>query len=74
MRARSEPFAGAQGIDDGVPLVVAKDDHRVRIEVGYGLEGAIPDITAGRVIQNTWCRGSARATTPAASSMRRRSW
>ena len=32
-------------------LVVAKDDRRARIEVGYGLEGAIPDITAGRVIQ-----------------------
>ncbi len=42
---------GRQGVDDGVLLVVAKDDRKVRIEVGYGLEGAIPDITAGRVIQ-----------------------
>ena len=42
---------GRKGIDDGVLLVVAKDDRKVRIEVGYGLEGAIPDITAGRVIQ-----------------------
>ncbi len=42
---------GRKGVDDGVLLVVAKDDHKVRIEVGYGLEGAIPDITAGRVIQ-----------------------
>jgi uncharacterized protein len=42
---------GRQGVDDGLLLVVAKDDRKVRIEVGYGLEGAIPDITAGRVIQ-----------------------
>ena len=42
---------GREGIDDGLLLVVAKDDRKVRIEVGYGLEGAIPDITAGRVIQ-----------------------
>ena len=42
---------GRKGLDDGVLLVVAKDDRKVRIEVGYGLEGAIPDITAGRVIQ-----------------------
>src|SRR5690606_34515898 len=32
-------------------LVVATDDRRVRIEVGYGLEGAIPDATSMRVIQ-----------------------
>lgn len=42
---------GRKGVDDGVLLVVAKNDRKVRIEVGYGLEGAIPDITAGRVIQ-----------------------
>jgi len=42
---------GRKGVDDAVLLVVAKDDHRVRIQPGYGLEGAIPDITAGRVIQ-----------------------
>ncbi|MFT4178181.1 MAG: YgcG family protein [Thermomonas sp.] len=42
---------GRKGIDDGVLLVVAKDDRKVKIEVGYGLEGAIPDIAAGRVIQ-----------------------
>lgn len=42
---------GRQGIDDGVLLVVAKDDRRVRIEPGYGLEGAIPDAIANRVIQ-----------------------
>lgn len=42
---------GRNGVDDGLLLIVAKDDRKVRIEVGYGLEGAIPDITAGRVIQ-----------------------
>ncbi len=42
---------GRQGVDDGVLLVVAKDDRRVRIEPGYGLEGAIPDAIANRVIQ-----------------------
>ena len=42
---------GRQGVDDGVLLLVAKDGRTVRIQTGYGLEGAIPDITAGRVIQ-----------------------
>ena len=42
---------GRKGVDDGLLLIVAKDDRKVRIEVGYGLEGAIPDITTGRVIQ-----------------------
>lgn len=42
---------GRGGVDDGVLLVVAKDDRAVRIETGYGLEGAIPDAVANRVIQ-----------------------
>lgn len=42
---------GRARVDDGVLLVVAKDDRRLRIEVGYGLEGAIPDILAGRIIR-----------------------
>jgi len=42
---------GRKGVDDGVLLVVAKDDKRVRIETGYGLEGAIPDAVANRIIQ-----------------------
>jgi uncharacterized protein len=37
-------------IDDGVLLLIAKDDRALRIEVGYGLEGAIPDAIANRVI------------------------
>ena len=41
---------GRKGVDDGVILIVAKNDHRLRIEVGYGLEGAIPDAVAMRII------------------------
>ena len=41
---------GRKDVDDGVLLLVAKDDRRVRIEVGYGLEGAIPDAAASRII------------------------
>jgi len=41
---------GRKGVDDGLILIVAKDDRRVRIEIGYGLEGAIPDSVARRVI------------------------
>jgi uncharacterized protein len=41
---------GRKGVDDGLILVVAKDDRRLRIEVGYGLEGRIPDSLARRVI------------------------
>jgi uncharacterized protein len=42
---------GRKGTDDGVILIVAKDDHRVRIEVGRGLEGAIPDVACARIIR-----------------------
>lgn len=42
---------GRQGIDDGVLLVVARDDRALRIEVGYGLEGAVTDVQAGRLIR-----------------------
>jgi len=42
---------GRKGVDDGLILIVAKDDRRLRIEVGYGLEGAIPDSVAKRVIE-----------------------
>jgi uncharacterized protein len=41
---------GRKGTDDGVLLIVAKNDRTVRIEVGYGLEGAIPDAKASRII------------------------
>jgi uncharacterized protein len=41
---------GRKGVDDGAILIVAKDDHRMRIEVGYGLEGALNDATCKRII------------------------
>ncbi len=41
---------GRKQVDDGVILIVAKDDRKLRIEVGYGLEGAIPDAFAKRII------------------------
>jgi uncharacterized protein len=41
---------GREKQDDGVLLLVAKDDRKMRIEVGYGLEGAIPDLIAKRII------------------------
>lgn len=44
---------GRKGTDDGVILLVAKNDRRLRIEVGYGLEGAIPDAVAKRIISET---------------------
>lgn len=41
---------GRDKIDDGVILIVAKNDRKLRLEVGYGLEGAVPDAIAKRVI------------------------
>jgi uncharacterized protein len=41
---------GRKKIDDGALLVVAKDDRKLRIEVGYGLEGALTDVTSKRII------------------------
>ncbi|WP_424628287.1 TPM domain-containing protein [Bradyrhizobium sp. SYSU BS000235] len=41
---------GRKKIDDGALLIVAKDDRRLRIEVGYGLEGVLNDATARRII------------------------
>jgi uncharacterized protein len=43
---------GRKDVDDGALLLVAKDDRAVRIEVGYGLEGALPDAIAKRIIED----------------------
>ena len=43
---------GRKGVDDSVLLVVAKDDRRLHFEVGYGLEGVLPDAIAKRIIDN----------------------
>ncbi|TXT20765.1 MAG: hypothetical protein FD134_2834 [Gallionellaceae bacterium] len=44
---------GRKGVDDGALLLVAKDDRTLRIEVGYGLEGALNDATARRIVADT---------------------
>jgi uncharacterized protein len=44
---------GRKGVDDGVLLLIAKQDKKLRIEVGYGLEGALNDATAKRIISET---------------------
>ena len=41
---------GRKKVDDGAILIVAKDDHATRIEVGYGLEGVLTDLTSHRII------------------------
>ncbi len=43
---------GRRENDNGVLLLVVRDDRKVRIEVGRGLEGNLPDITCGRIIRN----------------------
>lgn len=43
---------GRKGVDDGVLLVVAVNDHRTQLQVGYGLEGAIPDARSKQVLQD----------------------
>jgi uncharacterized protein len=43
---------GSKGIDNGVILLIARDDRKVRIEVGRGLEGKLTDLVSGRIIRN----------------------
>ncbi len=43
---------GRRGVDDGALLLVARNQRQARIEVGYGLEGAIPDAAAARIIRD----------------------
>ena len=56
-----EPFAtrvfrawglGQADADNGVLILIAKQDRQIRIEVGYGLEGSLTDARAGRIIRN----------------------
>lgn len=41
---------GRSKVDDGILILVAKDDRKMRIEVGYGLEGSLPDAICKRII------------------------
>ena len=43
---------GQKGLDNGALLLIARDDRKLRIEVGYGLEGSLTDLTAGRIIRD----------------------
>ncbi len=43
---------GHKGVDDGALLLVARDDHKMRLEVGYGLEGRLPDALCRRILDN----------------------
>jgi len=43
---------GRQKMDDGLVLFIMSDDRRLRFEVGYGLEGDVPDALAGRIIND----------------------
>ena len=43
---------GRKGQSDGIALIVMADDHMLRFEVGYGLEGPVPDLIASRIIRD----------------------
>ncbi len=53
LRVAEQWRLGRKKIDDGAILVVAKNDRAMRIEVGYGLEGALSDLTSQRIISET---------------------
>lgn len=43
---------GVKGKNNGIVILVAKEERKARIETGYGMEGAIPDITAKHIIED----------------------
>ena len=51
MRVAEAWKIGQKDLDNGAILLVAKKERRIRIEVGYGLEGRLTDLIAGRIIQ-----------------------
>jgi uncharacterized protein len=53
LRVAEQWKIGRKKVDDGAVVVVAKDDRALRIEVGYGLEGALNDATAKRIVSDT---------------------
>lgn len=52
VRAFKKWGVGRRGSDDGLALLIFSDDHHLRLEVGYGLEGQLPDARAARIIQD----------------------
>jgi len=52
VRVEEQWKLGRKGVDDSVLLVVALQDRKLRLEVGYGLEGALPDAAAKRIIED----------------------
>jgi uncharacterized protein len=50
LRVAEQWKLGRKRVDDGAILVIAKDDRALRIEVGFGLEGALTDLTSKRII------------------------
>ena len=53
LRVAEQWKLGRKKVDDGAILVVAKNDRAMRIEVGYGLEGVLNDLTSKRIISET---------------------
>lgn len=53
LRVAEQWKLGRKAVDDGAIVVIAKNDRTLRIEVGYGLEGALSDITSKRIISET---------------------
>ena len=50
MRVVEKWKIGQKGLDNGALLLITRDDRRLRIEVGYGLEGSLTDLVSGRII------------------------
>ena len=53
VRAFAAWKVGRKGLDDGLVVFIFTGDQKVRMEVGYGLEGQVPDILASRIIRET---------------------
>jgi len=51
MRVAEQWKIGRKGLDNGAILLISRADRKVRIEVGYGLEGRLTDLQAGRIIR-----------------------
>jgi uncharacterized protein len=52
MRVAERWKVGQKGLDNGAILIIARAERKVRIEVGYGLEGRLTDLRAGRIIRD----------------------